>query len=119
MSPMIGPRTSTAERPHRVLLQNPGPAVPDGDGGYTQSWTDLVPPALSGRIAPPTARDLEMLGAGTVTSAITHVISGPFHHDVTTKTRLLFNGRIFHVVSVANVEERRAEMVLLATELVP
>jgi hypothetical protein len=27
---------------HTVTFQNPGPAVPDGDGGYTQSWVDLV-----------------------------------------------------------------------------
>ena len=29
---------------HSVLFQNPGPPVPDGDGGFTQSWIDLVPP---------------------------------------------------------------------------
>ena len=116
---MIAPPTSVGLRPHRVIFQNPGPAVPDGDGGYTQSWTDLNPPALSVRIAPPTARDLEQFGAGTVTSTITHVINGPFHPGVTTKTRVLFDGRMFNVVSAANIEERGAEMVLLATELVP
>ena len=40
---------------HRVLFQNPGPAVPDGDGGYTQSWIDLVPPTWQVSIEPATA----------------------------------------------------------------
>ena len=119
MSAMIAPQPGSAYRPHRALLQNPGPAVPDGDGGYTQSWIDLQPPALSVSIEPPTARDLELLGAGTVTAAITHAIRGPFHPAVTTKTRIIHDGRLFHVVSVANVAERGASMVLLATELVP
>jgi len=115
---MIAPPTSVGLRPHRVTFQKPGPPVENPDGGYTQSWIDLVPFALSVRIAPPTARDLEQVIAGTVTATITHVINGPWHPQVTTKTRINFNGRTFFVGSVANVEERSIEMVLLATEIV-
>jgi SPP1 family predicted phage head-tail adaptor len=115
---VIAPRVGAGLRPHRVSFQNPGPAVPDGDGGYTQSWIDLSPAALSVRIAAPTARDLESLGPGTVVSTATHVITGPFHSGVTTKTRITFNGRLFQVIGVTNVEERGQEMVILANELV-
>jgi head-tail adaptor len=118
MSPMIAPATGVALRPHRVTFQNPGPAVPDGDGGYTQSWLDLSPLALSVRIAAPTARDLESMGPGTVVSTATYVVTGPFHPGVTTKTRINFNGRLFQVVGVTNVEERSQEMVLLVNEQV-
>lgn len=115
---IIGPRTSIAQRPHRVTLQNPGPAVPNGDGGYTQSWIDLVPPALWMEIKPATARDLERVAAGTVLSTATSVITGPFHPQVTTTTRLLFNGREFHVTGDQNIEERGGEMVLVCVEVV-
>lgn len=114
----IGLKTSVGARPHRVTFQNPGPAVPDGDGGYTQSWVDLVPPALSVEIKPATAKDLERVAAGTVISTATSVITGPFHPQVTTKTRLLFNGRVFQVTGDQNIEERSGEMVLVCVEVV-
>jgi head-tail adaptor len=115
---MIGVKTSVAKRPHRVTLQNPGPPVPDGDGGFTQSWIDLVPPALSVEIKPATAADLERVAAGTVLSTATSVITGPFHPQITTKSRLLFNGRVFNVVGDQNIEERNGEMVLVCVEVV-
>jgi SPP1 family predicted phage head-tail adaptor len=118
MSAMIAPPTSVGLRHARVSFQKPGPPVGNPDGGYEQSWIDLVPFSLSVRIAPPTARDMEQVIAGTVTATITHVISGPWHPQVTTKTRINYNGRVFFVASVANVEERNVEMVLLATEIV-
>lgn len=113
----IGPKVAIADRPHRVTLQNPGPAVPDGDG-YTQSWTDLTPPALSVKIAPATQRDLERVIAGTVMSQATHIVTGPFHPQVTTKTRIIFSGRTFNVVGVADPEEGGVEMVLVCVEVV-
>jgi SPP1 family predicted phage head-tail adaptor len=114
----VGPKTAIADRPHRVTFQNPGPNVPDGDGGYTNSWTDLVPPALSVKIAPATQRDLERVIAGTVMSTATHIVTGPFHPQVTTKTRVLFDGRQFSVVGVADPEEGQVEMILVCVEVV-
>ena len=49
---------------HTVFFQKPGPAVPDGDGGYTQSWIDLVPPAWRVSIEPATSADLERVTVG-------------------------------------------------------
>lgn len=114
----LAPRARIGDRPHRVTLQNPGPAVPDGDGGYLQTWTDLTPPAISVEILPATAQDLERVTAGTVIATATHIVTGPFHPQVTTKTRVLFNGREFHVGGVANPAERSVEMILVCTEVV-
>ena len=114
----VGPKTAVADRPHRVTFQNPGPAVPDGDGGFTNSWTDLVPPALSVKIAPATAKDLERVHGGTTISTNTYVVDAPYHAQITTKTRMLFNGRQFSVTGVGDPEERHVELVLLCVEVV-
>lgn len=103
---------------HTVLFQNPGPAVPDGDGGYTQSWVDLVPPTWRVSIEPATARDLERVTVGTVTSAASHIVRGDFHPGVTTATRLVFNGRQLSITGVQNIEERGVTMELVAVEQV-
>jgi head-tail adaptor len=116
---MIGPKTSTANRPHRMFFQNPGPAVPDGHGGSTQTWFDLVPPALFVEIKPATAAELERVAAGTVISTQMSIVKGPFHPQVTTQSRGLFNGRIFNVKGDQNIEERNGEMVLVCVEIVP
>jgi SPP1 family predicted phage head-tail adaptor len=114
----IAPRTSVGKRPHRVTFQNPGPPVANDDGGFTQSWTDLTPAALSVEIKAATQQDLERVTAGTVLATATHLVTGPFHPQVTTKTRILFNGREFHVNGVANPEERSVEMILVCSEVV-
>ena len=111
-------KTSIAERVHRVTVQNPGPAVPDGDGGYTTSWIDLVPPAWSCEIKPATAVDLERVAAGTVLSTNTYILKGPHHPQLKTASRILFNGRIFNCTSVSNPEERNVETVAVGVEVV-
>jgi len=115
---MIAPKTSISERPHRATFQNPGPAVPDGDGGSAQSWTDLVPPSLSVRISPATAVDLERVAAGTVLSTNTYIVKGPYHPQVTTQTRMLYDGRMFSVTGGGSPDERKVEMELVAVEIV-
>lgn len=107
-----------AERRHLVRLQNPGLAVPDGDGGYTQTWTDLNPPTVKVQIRPASARDLERVASGTVLSTATHVVTGPYHPDVTTQTRVVFGDRTFNVIGVSNIDERNIEMVLTCVEVV-
>jgi head-tail adaptor len=114
---LIGLRTSTAKRPHRVMYQNPGPGVSDGDGGVTQSWFNLVPPELSVEIKPATAKDLERVAAGTVIATASHIVTGPYHAGVSTKTRIVFGGRVFQVVGVSNPEERNIETIAVCVEL--
>ena len=109
---------SIGEHRHTVLFQNPGTPVADGDGGYTQVWSDLSPATWKVSIEPATARDLERIAAGTVISTATHIVTGRFHPGVTTETRMVFNGRLFSITGVANLEERGIAMELVAVEVV-
>ncbi len=115
---VIAPRTSVSERPHRITMQNPGPAVPDGDGGYTQTWVDLNPLGVSAKITPATEAGLERVTSGTALSTASHVVIIPHHPGVTTKTRVTFGARTFYVVGVSNPEERNIETIIVASEVV-
>jgi|SRR5262245_55307440 len=121
MSPL--PNLANGERPHKVTFQNPGEPVPDGQGGYTEGWTDLDPPSMFVQIRPASVADLERVASGTVTSSATHLVTGPFHPGVTTKTRVTFTDRSgrareLAVAGIVNPEERNIEMILLCEESV-
>lgn len=103
---------------HTVLFQKPGPAAPDGDGGFTQSWIDLVPPTWRVSIEPATAADLERVTTGTVLSSASHIVRGAFHPGVTTLTRMVFSGRTMSITGVQNIDERSVQMELVAVEQV-
>jgi SPP1 family predicted phage head-tail adaptor len=114
----LAPSTGVGARPHRATFQNPGPAVSDGDGSYTQTWSDTSPPSLSVRIRAATASDLERVAAGTVLSTATHIVNAPYHPQITTKSRMLFSGRTFSVVGISNPDERNVELILTVVEVV-
>jgi head-tail adaptor len=102
-----------------VNLQNPSAPIPDGHGGYTQAWVDLVPFALFVKIEPATALALERVkSVGTVVAQATHLVTGPYHPQATTQTRLLFNGRALTVVGLVSRDERNVESVMICAEVV-
>lgn len=105
----------------RVRLQVPGPAVPDGDGGWTQGWNDLTPPLVQAAIAPAGRTTLEHVVAGTVLSQATHLVTIWYHPGVTTKTRLAIEGtaRTMNVLAIADPDERHVELDLVCAEVVP
>lgn len=114
---------------HVLLVQNPGPDVPDGEGGFTQSWITATPAKWPCEIAPATVRDLERAAAGTVITTASHIISGRYHTQITTDTRLTkgardAQGRLtkgsreFSVVGVQNINEKNEVLVLLCEEQV-
>lgn len=103
---------------HLVTLENPGAAVPDLDGGYTQTWMPLSPSQVWASINPATARDLERLVASTVQSTASHVIEMWYHAGVNTKTRITYGTRVFQVTGVQNPEERNIELRIAAEEVV-
>jgi SPP1 family predicted phage head-tail adaptor len=114
MANKIGPSTSIADRPHRVVIQSRGPVVNDVDGGFSQSWVDLA--TMSAKIEPATAADLEHMAGGAVISTATHIITVPYVAGVNTKGRVSFNGRSFEIVGVSNPEERNIELILMCVE---
>ena len=103
---------------HLVTFQDPGPAVPDGAGGYTQTWDDLTPATWKVQITPAGAADLERVTAGTVLTQATHIVRGRYHPGVSTRSRMLFSGRTFMIAGTRNVEERSILMELVAVEQV-
>lgn len=100
---------------HLVTLQTPTSA-PDGDGGFTDTWTALA--TVWASIVPATARDLERVVAGTVQSSATHLVTIRYLAGVTTKTRIVFGSRLFSVTGVQNPEERNISLVLVCQEIV-
>jgi len=102
---------------HRVSLSMPGQRVPDGDGGFTATWTPLSPATVWCAIESASAQKLERLVSNTVAAAATHVLMMRYHAGVTTKTRVTFGSRVFEVVGVVNVDERRVRTVALCTEV--
>lgn len=110
--------TAIGQYRHRVTLGNPGDPVPDGDGGYTETFTPLDPADWDCSIRLATQRDLERVAAGTVIAQATHLLNGRYHPQVTTETRVQFEGRTFHVTAVVNPDERDMELTLLCSEVV-
>ena len=101
---------------HLVRFQTPT-TVPDGDGGYTDTWADLDP-LWWVNIRPATVRDLERQTAGTIVAAATHVIAARYRPDVPINAQMLFDGRAFRITGIANLEERGIEMRLFAIETI-
>lgn len=115
----LGPTVPIGRRQKRVVLQNPGPDVADGAGGFTQSWIDLPPPA-DVRIEPASAAALERVAAGgaTVLASASHLVSLPYRGGVSTATRLIVDGRVLHVSSVRDPDERHVDLILVCEERV-
>jgi head-tail adaptor len=110
-------RSAVGTHRHVVTVQGPGAPVPDGDGAFTTSWTNLVPSTWRCSIEPATARDLERVAGGTVISTASHIVRGNYHPQITVATRLMFGTRAFSVVGVADPEERHIETICTAVEL--
>ena len=102
---------------HTVTFQNPGAQIPDGDGGWTQDWTDLVPATWKVSIKRAGLQDLERFTAATVVNQAAYVVRGRYHKDVSTNSRMLFDGRKFSIVDTLTEDERKIDMAILAIEL--
>ena len=101
---------------HVVMFQKPT-TVPDGDGGFVDTYADL-PPKWRVDIRPATVRDMERQTAATIVATATHVIHGRHRADVTVDARMLFKARTFRIVGVANPKERDRDLFLFAVETV-
>lgn len=101
-------------RRHLVTLENPAPRVSNGRGGFTPTWTALSVSPIWVQIRPVHAAEQEH--SNRVSATRTHVVTGPYVAEVTTKTRLTYQGRVFQVTGVKNVDERDVEMELDCVE---
>ena len=92
---------------HPVTLQAPL-ETPDGLMGRTETWTD------EGTVWAEiwALRGDERIEAAKVEAVVTHRIRIRYWAGLTTKHRIVFNGRTFNVRFVNNVNERSIEMIL-------
>lgn len=102
---------------HRLTLEAPGTPVPDGAGGYIETFAPLTPPEVWGAVEPMSQADLERVSGSTVEATATHLITLPFHPEVTVQTRVTYHGRTFLVQSIRNVLERNVTLELTCEEV--
>jgi len=83
-----------------------------------QSWTDLVPPSVFAEVKTATAQALERVTGSAVASSATHIVTMPYHPGVTTKTRIIHDGRTLTVTGVGTPDARKADTVAVCEEVV-
>ena len=119
---MIGNTKNTCSRlRHRLTLQQKVDTA-DGAGGYTKTWSDIVD--LWAEIIPMTGADSalnkgggkKILFGGQVQSEISHKILLRYRDGVTAAMRLVYEDRIFNIRYVADTQESRETLVILAQE---
>lgn len=101
-------------RAHRIALQEPVVTLVSGESSTV--WTMRA--TRWARIEPLDGR--ELWRARQVQADVTHRITLPWETSLqpTTQWRVLFEGRVFQLLSVVRPAERRIEWVLLAKEAV-
>jgi head-tail adaptor len=114
------PHFPTGRRDKFVTLQtSTSSATAEGDPAETV--VDLAPPSVYAAIAPVPAGSQERGTAGTVDAA-THLITIPYHPQVTTETQVVYqdpwDGRThrYYVRSIANPEGAHVLLVLTVQE---
>lgn len=101
---------------HRLTLQQEV-QTPDGQGGFTRSWQDVA--QLWAEIMPQagsTGAGAEQLAFGQLQPRMTHRILLRYRVGVTPAMRLVFDGRVFNIRSVANKGETNEVLEIMAEE---
>jgi len=86
--------------------------VPDGAGGYALGWGDVL--TAWAEIAPLSGR--EVFAAGHLEGHVTHKITMRYQSGITTDMRVSFNGRLFNIRAVMNVDESNRWLELVVEE---
>lgn len=91
-----------AELRHRIKFQSLS-RTPDGQGGFTESWTDFT--EVWAKIIPKNGK--ERYFSQQIQPVISHEITVRWLEGITTEMRILFEGRIFQIHSIRrDIEER-------------
>lgn len=98
----------------RIVLQS-ATETRASDGGVVRTWSAYA--TVWASVEPLTGREYQ--NAAQQVSEVSHKVRlryVPGATRVKSQHRILYNGRIFQIVSVANVEERNREMELMCKE---
>lgn len=93
------PRQLAARLKHRITIEQPVYTT-DAAGGGTTIWTPLATVWAEIR----TRSGRERLFAGKLEASSTHTITLRYRSDVTEKMRISFDGRLFNIRRVENVD---------------
>jgi len=113
---------NVGENRNLVTVENPGPQVPDGEGGYTQSYVKDKP--WRAAIQKATVRLSESRFSSTVLAHATHILIGRYHKGISTHSRLTWTdfGKRVHVANVLDVNDldgAGVESDVLVSEIAP
>jgi|SRR5215831_11105898 len=114
---ILGSSVALASKPHRVDISNPSGAPTPDAGEYVQSYATVGYEYAAIEPANPTRLE-RFTQAGNIATA-THTITMNYRADVTTQTRLTFNGRRFDVLGYASPRELGVDLVLVCQEMRP
>lgn len=98
---------------HRVTIQQLV-TVYDEYNQPVEMWQDLT--TVWAAIEPLSGR--EYWQAKAVNAEVTHRVRMRYRAGITPEMRLVFNGRVFEILAVLNLEERNIELQLLCKEAV-
>jgi SPP1 family predicted phage head-tail adaptor len=102
---------NASELRHRVTFQRTK-QTEDTAGGFTESWIDIA--SVWAKIEP--VKSYERFVAMQTETHVSHKITIRYNKDVTTAKRMLFDGRVFDITGVVNVNEDNIAMVITAIE---
>jgi SPP1 family predicted phage head-tail adaptor len=99
---------------HRIAIEA-GTRTPDAGGGTSNPWAAPTTVAEVWAAIQPLQGD-ERLRAQQLQSRVTHKIVLRYRPDIRTSHRVNFNGRIFNIRSVINLDERSRWLELMCEE---
>lgn len=98
---------------HYVTIQTYAETSAGSRGEKQGGWQDALA-TVPAEIVTLTGRELEL--ARQIIAQASVRIRLRYHVGVTTKSRIVWNGRVFNVVHVNNVDQRNRELVCLCSE---
>jgi SPP1 family predicted phage head-tail adaptor len=100
---------------HRVTIQKPVRSESAQSGEVELEWQDIG--QAWAEIRPTNGREQQLYAQ--TGEQVSHVITCRYTTAITTDCRLAYRGRFFDVSGVTDVDERRRELRITATEQVP
>lgn len=96
----------------RITIQQHSSSTPDGFGQASQTWSDLL--SCWARIEPLSGRELVLAQAQN--AEVTHLVEIFYRPTVTAAMRVVYQGRIFNVLSVIDPDMAHVSLELLCSE---
>ena len=113
-------KTTTSRLKHKLTLEQEV-QTSDGQGGYSRSWetvadiwAEILP--ISGGQTRSYGSGNEVYSQGQLQNTLTHRILVRYHSDLNAGMRLVFEQRAFNIRFIANTDEEKDTLEILAEE---